>query len=102
MTKLSYPATGVQPSCKASVNACARELFNAIGYCDFDIPSDFPYKYDLYNLSTTLNEYRNTIKQIDSILKSYDNSYSKLSENLSSNASKIVTSKINKRDRMIV
>lgn len=102
MTKLYYPAEGIRPSCRGKVNSCARDLFSATSYCNFNIPSDFPHKHYLQNLSTTLNGYRNAIKKIDSRLNRFDNNYSRLSENLSSNASKLTTSKINQRDRMIV
>ena len=102
MSKLVYPSNGVYPRCRGSITGCAEELSRAIANCDFTIPSGFSHIDYLYGLDNKLNNCLTEIKEIGSILKRTDKSFSSLSNNLTANASKISIQKMNKRDRMII
>ncbi len=101
MTKLVFPSNGIYPICKNSIQGCARDLFNAIENCNYTIPSGFPHENYLRGLSGELNGYRTEVKNIGAKLKRTDRNFDNLSDNLTTNASKITTTKITKRDRMI-
>ena len=102
MSKLIYPANGLYPRCKRSVERCATDIQSAISNCTFDIPSDFPYRGYLDGLRDTLNNYYHKINNIGLKIEITDKSFSNLSNRLTTSAGKITTSKIPKRDRMIV
>lgn len=102
MTKLIYPVNGIYPNCRDDIQGCTKKLSKAVANCNFDIPSDFPYKNYLRNLDNKLNKCLAEIDSISSKLKRTDSSFNMLSDNLTADASRITPIKVAKRDRMIV
>lgn len=102
MTKLIYPVNGIYPNCRDDIQGCAKKLSKAVANCNFIIPADFSYKNYLRGLDDKLNRCLAEINSIGVKLKHTDASFSSLSDTLTANAGKITSTKITKRDRMIV
>lgn len=102
MSKISYPSDGIYKYSKTKIETCSNDLYNAMSYCDFDIPYDFVYKNYLNGLSNDINNYYKEVNNINDILRSTDNNYSDLENDLSFEVSKLKSIQIKDRDRMII
>lgn len=102
MSKLVYPNNGIYNYCENDIYKITSNLTSAMQNSVFDIPSDFTYVSYLRSLDNELNNYIKEINSIDSKLKQTNDNYELLEETLEDSTKKLVSMKINERDRMIV
>lgn len=102
MSKLNYPPQGLHVYCRMDIENTLKNLSSAISKCHFDIPGDFSYRNYLWGLSGVLSGCRNGINSVNSEIIGVDKDFQDLSDNLSLRASRIESTRINHRDRMIV
>ena len=101
MPKFTYPADGLYNRCSGSVERSSKNLAGAISHCNFDIPSDFPYKNYLYGLDEKLRNYYQEISDIKARIRKIDSNFRALSNQSENSAARLIVSKINRRERMI-
>ena len=101
MTKLVYPKSGIYIMVKNNIENCNNYLIKANSNCSFVVPSNFSYISYLRSLSSTINEFKKDLSEIDYILRDISNNYQNLEDSLLEYDSKFEVVKIKERDRMI-
>lgn len=100
MSKLDYPKDGLRPRCRASIENTIRDLSDALGSCNLDVPASFRYKTYLDNLGAKISGYRQETKSISAKIDQTDRNFTTLSDLLTASANKLTTPIFPRRDRL--
>lgn len=100
MSKVNYPSEGINIISRDLIDKSKAYLSGNINV-PFDVPSDFEYRSYILKLNAkSLNFYKELVS-IGNVIYDTDRRFANLSEDLSSETNKLVSSKINARGRMI-
>ena len=101
MSRMNYPDQELYTQVNTMLEDCSQALKNAASKCSFDVPSDFDYKHDLWELQNEIWSLHNDLKDIKNAILSADFRYNNIAKGASERIDAMKTPKIKAYGRMI-
>ena len=100
MSKINYPSEGINIISRDLIDKSKHYLSGNLNV-SFDVPSDFAYRSYILKLNTKSSNFYKELVSIGNAIYDSNRRFADLSEDLTSETHKLVSSKINVRGRMI-